>query len=127
MRNSLKILEHQDKQLAKESLFLSFISNFPNLYEDCLKEQERRVLFSMLMLKQNGSLLKIINFEKEKRHFFFKESLINEMEYCPRNFFPNLVGDDDAIEFYLNNMKTIFEKQIFDNGAGDKQKKLFII
>lgn len=49
------------------------------------------------------------------------------MEYCPRNFFPNLVGDDDAIEFYLNNMKTIFEKQIFDNGAGDKQKKLFII
>jgi len=80
-----------------------------------------------LMLKQNGSLLKIINFEKEKRHFFFKESLINEMEYCPRNFFPNLVGDDDAIEFYLNNMKTIFEKQIFDNGAGDKQKKLFII
>ena len=116
MRNSLKILEHQNKQLEKESLFVQFISNFPNLYAECVKEQQRRKMFSNISLKYIGSLMKNVNFEKEKRNRFFRETMINEMEFCPRTFFPNLINEDDSIGFYLNTIKLILEKQIIEQG-----------
>ena len=116
MRNSLKILEHQNKQLEKESLFVQFISNFPNFYSECVKEQTRRNNFSNFSLKYIGNLMKNVNFEKEKRNRFFRETMMNEMEFCPRTFFPNLINEDDSMGFYLNTIKLNLEKQIIDQG-----------
>lgn len=116
MRNSLKILEHQNKQLEKESLFVQFISNFPNLYAECVKEQQRRRNFSNITLKYIGNLMKNFNFEKEKRNRFFRETMINEMEFCPRTFFLDLINEEDSIGFHLNTIKLILEKQISEQG-----------
>ena len=110
MRNSLKILEHQDKQLEKESSFMSFLSNFPNLYEDCLKEQKRRIFFSTFLLNEMEKFKKIINFEKDKKAQFFQETLLNGIEYYPKNFFPELITEDMTIELYFSNMIAFLEQ-----------------
>jgi len=124
MRNSLKILEHQDKQLEKESILVTFMSNFPNLFEECLKEQKRRFVFSSIIYKQIENFQKMICIEKEKKAQFLKEILLNGMEYYPKNFFPDLVTEDDTIEIYAANIKSFLEKQIFEEtkGSGNSHK-----
>lgn len=118
MGNSLKILEYQDNQLEKESSFVLFLSNFPNLYDCCQKEQKRRIIISSIILKESEALLKIINFEKDKKIQFYKEILLNGVDHYPNNFFPNLLNEDNILEVYFLNLKSFLVNQINEEKKG---------
>lgn len=115
MRMSIKILDHLDEQLEKESKFFIFLSKFPEFYEICLEENKRRAMISIHFSCFVETLRKMINIEKEKKKSFFKEKLLYEIEYFPKNFFTELVCDDDYLENETSNILQYLKKKSNDH------------
>lgn len=112
MRNSLKILEHLDIQLEKESELVMFLAKFPELYKICSQENSRRKNMLLMVFNNIENLRKIMILEKETQLTFFKENLLNGIEYYPKNLFPDLISDDESLETSINNLWQMYHKKI---------------